>query len=132
MFLDTSVVIDILQKDIKSARFKEIYKLIQDEPLFMSVVQIGEISDWCLREGLNVETCIQDIKDIANVIPLTEEIGIEGSKLKYKMRNDGIKKFSLMDGIILASAKSINQKLISSDTDFRKDKDVIIIGMKKK
>lgn len=131
MFLDSTVVIEILQEDIESKRFKEIFKHIEDEPLFISVVQIGEIADWCLREKLIAEEFIQDAKEFVNIIPLSDEIGIEGSKIKFNMRKKGIKKFSLIDGIILASAKSINQKLLTTDSDFRKDKDAIVISAKK-
>ncbi len=44
------------------------------------------------------------------------------------MRKKGQKKFGLADGIILASAISINQTLLSKDNDFKKAKDVIILG----
>ena len=131
MFLDTTVVIEILQEDVESERFKEVFKHIEDEPLFISVVQIGEISDWCLKEKLDPNDCIQDVKAFVNIIPLSDEIGIEGSKIKFNMRKKGIKKFSLIDGIILSSAKCVNQKLLSTDSDFRKDKDAIVISTKK-
>jgi predicted nucleic acid-binding protein len=43
------------------------------------------------------------------------------------MRSKGLKRFSLMDGIILASARSIDQKLLTADSDFRKAEDAVLI-----
>jgi predicted nucleic acid-binding protein len=61
------------------------------------------------------------------VIPLSEKLCFEGSRIKFNSRKKGITKFSLIDGIILASTRSINQKLITMDNDFRKTKDAIVL-----
>ena len=45
MFLDTSVLIELLIAEKDSALFFEIYDNIKDEPNFMSMIQVGEISD---------------------------------------------------------------------------------------
>ncbi|MBI5000534.1 MAG: PIN domain-containing protein [Euryarchaeota archaeon] len=44
------------------------------------------------------------------------------------MRGLGIAKFGLLDGLILASARSVGQKLLTTDTDFRKAEDVVLIA----
>jgi predicted nucleic acid-binding protein len=45
MFLDTSIIIEIFRNKENTQVFQEIYELIKDENLFISVVQIGEIFD---------------------------------------------------------------------------------------
>jgi len=127
MFLDTSVIIEIFRSGKSTKQFEYIYQLIKDEPLFISIIQIGEISDWCLKNDIEPAERITRLKRILNIIPLSETICLEGSKIKYEMRNIQISKFSLIDGIILASARSINQKILTSDTDFRKFSDVIML-----
>ncbi len=127
MFLDTSVIIEIFRSEKQSKTFDEIFKIIKDEPIFISTIQIGEISDWCLKNNIVPEKRIKKLKQILNVVPLSEKICVEGSKIKNSIRKKGSKKFSLIDGIILSSARSINQKLITMDTDFRKIKDVILL-----
>ena len=127
MFLDTSIIIEIFQSKKKSETFEEIYELIKDEPIFISVIQMGEISDWCLKNNINPEKRIFKLKQILNVVPLSEKICLEGSKIKYNIRKKGTKKFSLIDGIILSSARSINQKLLTMDKDFRKINDTIVL-----
>lgn len=128
MFLDTSVIVDIFRYDEESKNFQKIFELIKDEPLFISIFQIGEISDWSLINKIDPTEPLDFLKRTMNIIPLSEEICIEASKIKYEMRNKGEKKFGLADGIILASARSINQTLLSKDNDFRRIKDVIIVG----
>ncbi len=127
MFLDTSIIIEIFRQEKKSKTFKQIFEIIKDKTLYMSVIQIGEISDWCLKNKINPEKRILRLKEILNIIPLDEKICLSGSRYKFNNRKKGTKKFSLIDGIILASAKSINQNLLTMDKDFRENKDVKII-----
>jgi predicted nucleic acid-binding protein len=127
MFLDTSTIIEIFRSGKNSKTFEEIYELIKDEPLFISVIQIGEISDWCLKNNIDPEKRISKLRRLLNVIPLSEKLCFEGSRIKFNSRKKGITKFSLIDGIILASTRSINQKLITMDNDFRKTKDAIVL-----
>ena len=127
MFLDTSIIIEIFRHDKQSKLFNQIYDHIQEEPLYISVLQIGELSDWCLHNNIDPEKRIATLKPILNIVPLSEDLCIEGSKIKNALRTKGIQKFSLIDGIILASARSMNQPLLTRDTDFRKVKDATVI-----
>lgn len=127
MFLDTSIIIEIFRSGENTRLFGDIYELIKDELLFISIIQIGEISDWCLKNEIDPTERISNLKDIVNLIPLSEKICFEGSKITYDFRREGISHFSLMDGFILASARSINQKLLTKDTDFRKADDAIVL-----
>ena len=67
------------------------------------------------------------LKQILNLIPLNEKICYEGAHIEYRRRKKGVTKFGLLDGIVLASARSINQQLLTTDTDFRTIDDVILI-----
>jgi predicted nucleic acid-binding protein len=125
MFLDTSIIVELMRGD--SQRTKLILAHIESELLFISVIQLGEVNDWCLANCSDTHTRIAQLKEIVNIIPLNEAICIEASELKHKFRTQKIAKFSLMDGIILASARYIGQKLLTSDTDFRKADDAIMI-----
>ena len=128
MFLDTSVIVDIFRYDEESKNFQKIFEQIKDEPLFISIFQIGEISDWSLLNKIDPAEPLEFLKKTMNIIPLSEDICLEASKIKYEMGKKDQKKFGLADGIILASAISINQTLLSKDYDFKKAKDVIILG----
>ncbi|UCH87949.1 MAG: PIN domain-containing protein [Thermoplasmata archaeon] len=129
MFLDTGVIIEIFRAKKSSKRFEKIFELIKNEQLFISVIQLGEISDWCLSNDINVQDRITKLKNIVNIIPINEQICIEGSQIKHTMRSSGVKKFSLMDGIIIASARYMNQTLLTTDNDFRRAKDTLILKL---
>jgi len=127
MFLDTSIVVEIFRNEQTSDLFKEIYEYINDEPIFISIIQLGEISDWCLKHHINPNKRIEKLKQIVNLVPLSETICMEGSTIKHTIRKKGVKKFSLIDGMILSSARSINQQLLTRDKDFKSIKNVIVL-----
>ena len=127
MFLDTSIIIELFRSDKNGKKFNAIYEVIEDETLFISIFQFAEISDWCLKNNIDPAEPPRYLKDLVNVIHLNEDICIEASRIKYNMRKKGMKKFSLADGIVLASARSIDQTVLTKDKDFQKLKDTIII-----
>lgn len=127
MFLDTTIIMEILRSKKRSKKFQEIFDLVKDEPLFISVIQLGEISDWCLDNEIDPLDRISRLKEVVGIVPLSERICLEGSEIKHWMRERGVSKFSLLDGIILVSARSIDQKLLTTDSDFRKAEDAIIL-----
>jgi predicted nucleic acid-binding protein len=127
MFLDTSIVVEIFRGGENTKTFQDIYEMVKEELLFISVIQIGEISDWCLKNGIDPTERVSQLKHIVNIIPLSEKICLEGSRIKYNNRRKGITSFSLIDGIILASARSVNQKLLTKDTDFEKANDAVVL-----
>jgi len=127
MFLDTSIIIEIFRHDKNSKTFQEIYSYIKDEPIFISLIQIGEISDWCLKNHIDPEKRITKLKQILNVIPLNEKICYDAAHIKYTIRKRGVTKFGLLDGIVLASARLINQRLLTMDNDFRTISDAVFI-----
>lgn len=129
MFLDTSIIVEIFCSDQETKTFREIYELIEDEPLFISLIQFGEISDWCLKNDSDPVEHLSQIKRIASIVSLDETLCIEGSKIKNKYRKEGVRYFSLIDGIILASARSINQSLLTKDSDFRKAADAVVLDI---
>jgi len=128
MLLDTTILIEITRSDKDTKRFDKIFQFIEEEPLYISMIQIAEVADWCQRNDVRPSEFISQIKNIANVIPLDEDICIDGSNIKSEMRDKKISKFSLLDGIILASARSIDEKLLTTDSDFRKADDAIVIN----
>ncbi len=128
MFLDTSVIIELFKNEPESQRFQDIFNKIGNEPLYISIIQMGEISDWGIRNDHDVSEIVNTLKKLVNILPLNEIICLKASQMKNEMRAKGIDKFGLLDGIILASAMSINQKLLTTDADFRKAEEAIILN----
>ena len=127
MFLDTSIVVEIFKNEPDTKKFEEIFKIIDAEPLYVSVAQIGEIASWCIREGYDVADRVNILKKIAKVVDVNDLICIKASMMKSEMRKKGIQKFGYLDGIILCSAQLHRQKLLTTDSDFRLSDDAIVI-----
>jgi len=125
MFLDTSIIIEMMISPRGSERFEEIFEIVKFKDVYISIIQLGEVSDWCLKNNVDPHEVISSIKDICTLVPLSEEVVLAGSKLKSERRKARKNKFSLMDGLIMASARSINQKLLTLDADFSDLEDVI-------
>jgi predicted nucleic acid-binding protein len=128
MFLDTSIIIDIITHKKNSDPFKTIFSLIKDEPLYISIIQLGELSDWCYKNNVEVNKKIQQIKKMVTIISLDETIILQGSKIKHIARKKKNKKFSLIDGLILASANSVDENLLTKDTDFSNCSQAIVLS----
>lgn len=125
MFLDTTVLVDILRGDRKVLNYVE--EIAKKEHLLFSIVQIGELADWCHGNNLDPLKVTSDVKSIATVVNITERICLDGSKIKQKQREDGKGKFSLIDGLIVASAVNSEQMLFTRDRDFEGLEKVVII-----
>ena len=61
MFLDTSAIVELFKNEPKSQRFQELFNIIGSEPLYISIAQLGEITDWCFKNG-------HDISDLINLL----------------------------------------------------------------
>ena len=125
MFIDTTVLIDLFRYDRDDENLKSILDEIGDESLYISQVQVAEISDYCVMQGENPEETLSLVKEYVNIVPLFEEMCLDGARIKMEMRAGGAGKFSLNDGIILASARSMGHKLLTSDNDFKLAPDAI-------
>lgn len=125
MFLDTTILVEILRGNQKVINYVE--RVAEKEPLLFSVVQIGELADWCHLNNLDPLKVLQDVKNIATPVGITESICLEGSKIKKEQRKAGRGKFSLIDGIIAASAISLEQKLLTLDRDFEGLENVVLL-----
>ena len=79
--------------------------------VLMLNIQLAELSDWCIRNSVPPTERIEAIKQFANIVPLDEDMCLEGSRIKSARRRTGHKNFSLLDGLVLAAARSLGERL---------------------
>ena len=127
MLVDTSAIIEILRHSRTSNEFKVIQEHIGAEEVYMLVVQLGELSDWCIANRRPVKERVEAAKNLANIIPVDEEICLEGSKLKNERRKKGFAGFGLLDGLVLAAARSVGERVLTFDRDFAGEEDCVVI-----
>ncbi|OLD04413.1 MAG: hypothetical protein AUJ07_04050 [Crenarchaeota archaeon 13_1_40CM_3_53_5] len=127
MLLDTSVVIEVLRHIKTSKEFKLIQRRIGEEELYVFVVQLAELSDWCFANDVPVRERVEELKKLANIIPLDEDICLEGSRIKNERRKKGFRSFGLVDGFLLAAARSVGERLLTFDRDFAEEQDCLVL-----
>jgi len=127
LLLDTSVVIEVLRHIKTSKEFKLIQRRIGEEELYVFVVQLAELSDWCFANDVPVRERVEEVKKLANIIPLDEDICLEGSRIKNERRKKGFRSFGLVDGFLLAAARSVGERLLTFDRDFAEEQDCLVL-----
>ncbi|OLB47049.1 hypothetical protein AUI07_02455 [archaeon 13_2_20CM_2_53_6] len=127
MLLDTSAIIEVLRHPRTSKEFRLVQKHIGEENLFVLVVQLAELSDWCIVNNIPVRERIGEVKNLANIIPLDEDICLEGSKIKNERLKKGFASFALLDGLLLAAAKSVGERVLTFDRDFAEEEDCLVL-----
>jgi predicted nucleic acid-binding protein len=125
MFLDTTVLVDILRGDQKIKDYIE--KIAKKEQLLFSIVSIGELSDWSYSNKLDPNSVVSNVKSAAIAINISEKMCLDGSKFKQIQRKAGKVKFSLIDGLIAACAMNIDETLLTRDRNFEGLENVIIL-----
>ena len=127
MLLDTSAIIQVLRNPRTSKEFKLIQKHMEEEELYVLVVQLAELSDWCFANNVPVKERIEEVKKLANIIPLDEDICLEGSRIKNERRKKGFGSFGLLDGLLLAAARSMGERVLTFDRDFAEEQDCLVL-----
>ena len=127
MLLDTSAIIQVLRHPRTSKEFRLIQKHIGDEDLYVLVVQLAELSDWCIVNNVPARERIEEVKNLANIIPLDEDIFLEGSRIKNERRKKGFASFGLLDGLLLAAARSVGERVLTFDLDFAEEEDCLVL-----
>ncbi|MBI2144178.1 PIN domain-containing protein [Candidatus Woesearchaeota archaeon] len=112
--IDSSAWIEYFGATVKGLKIKA---LIEQEEIATSIVALLEVADKFERENRRFEICRIFMQRRAAVLPLTVEIALAAAKLKKKQREKR-DKFSIADGIRLATALQEGAVLVTADSDF--------------
>jgi len=127
LLLDSSAIVEVFRSPSSSRRFRAIWRRIGDEEVFVSVVQLAEVADWAVRNKVSPKDRVASVREFAQVVPLDEEICLEAATIKYRRRERGYTDFSLLDAIILATARSVGQRVLTFDGGFAGESDCIVL-----
>jgi predicted nucleic acid-binding protein len=122
--VDSYAWIEIFIGSLKGEKAK---KAIQEaEEAYTPDIVLAEIARKYIREGAKEQTINQRLKIIeetTEIVPINPQLAIESAKcylqLTEKARKENLKAPSLFDAIIMATAKTLNAKLITGDEHFR-------------
>ncbi|HXW36628.1 MAG TPA: type II toxin-antitoxin system VapC family toxin [Nitrososphaerales archaeon] len=124
VLLDTSALVAIFTSKRNADR---IDREVGDSQLYVSHVQLAEVADWATRSGAPAADRVEAVEQMAIVVPLTKEICLDAAAIKSDRRKKGRPTFGIIDGIILATARSLDQSLITFDSDFDGEGDCAVL-----
>ncbi|MGB9714745.1 MAG: PIN domain-containing protein, partial [Candidatus Bathyarchaeales archaeon] len=118
--IDTYAWIEIFIGSPQGEKAKEI--LQKTEEAYTPDIVLAEIARKYLREGAKEQAISERLKTIeeaSEIAYIDKETAIESAKcyieLSQKAKKENLKNPSLFDAIILATAKTLNAKLITGD-----------------
>lgn len=113
MFLDTNLLIEYLIGSPKGERVKDV---LARELCAVSAFSVAEVVLWSLREGRDPDLALREARRVVDVAMPGEEVFREGARIAFEQKRNS---FGLMDGLILAGARSAGETLLTADTGFR-------------
>lgn len=122
--LDTSAVVAIFTSKGAAERIR---KEVGGSQLYVSCIQLAELADWATKSGAPAAERVEALEQMANVAPLTKEICLEAAAIKSARRKKGLSAFGIIDGIVLATARSLGQSLLTLDADFAGEEDCVVL-----
>lgn len=128
MLFDTSVLVAWTDRPPEDPVVERIRELAGEGPVIISPIQFGELADIARKHGIDAMTYTQEFTR-AEQVPLTMDVAIEGSRIKAQARKRAHSRdFSLIDGILLASARSAGVELVTLDRDFEGFDDCVVVA----
>jgi len=124
VLLDTSAWVALFTSKKAADRIE---KKVGNAELYVSCVQLAELADWALRFGVPAAERLNAVEQMANVIPLTREICLEAAAIKSTKRKEEASSFGIVDGIILSTARSLGQNLLTFDAEFAGEEDCVVL-----
>lgn len=123
MFLDTSALIEHFRGEEKGGKISVI---LRQESCSISILSLAELAKWCLSTGRLPEEYAATARKQVRVVPLEEGACLSAPRIQREQRKRA-PDFGLIDALILASARSIGERLLTCDGDFRGLEDVEIL-----
>ena len=111
MILDTSAWIEFFLKTGEGERVKTI---LETKECYTSIVSIGEISQWALKQNLNGQSFISVLNECSKIIHLNSEIAFYAGELNYHRKKAGIK-WGMIDSLIVATAHFYDLPVLTKD-----------------
>lgn len=124
ILLDTSVWIRILDgnEPARAALAEH-----ADADLFTHPLVLAELATAALRGRTKDRAAVAEVEAISILQDLTRDDALEGAATWVRLRKAGRDKVSLADCLILATARRVGARLLTSDTDLRREADVIVV-----
>lgn len=105
-----------------------ISKEVGDSQLYVSHIQLAELADWATRSGAPTAERVEAVGQMASVVPLTNEICLDAAAIKFTKQKKHLSSLGIIDGIVLATARSLGQSLLTFDADLAGEEDCVVLS----
>lgn len=123
--LDTSLWIRILNDDPTAKAALEDHA---SADLVTHPLVLAELTTAALRGRSKRPDVVAEVEAACVYEDMTREDALEGAGTWVRLRKAGREKVSLADCIILATARRVGARLLTCDSDLRKESGVLVIG----
>ena len=121
--LDSSAWIEYFAGTEKGMKIKQ---FINDAQIYTTGVIVAEVSTHFLKKGLHAGEAISAIRSLAQLVHFDFNLGQKSAEIYIKERKTQ-GKFGLADAHVVATARTVQAKLITCDYDFLSISEAIVI-----
>ncbi len=122
--LDSCIWLDYLNGEASAEQVKGMLQESKNE-IITHKVTLAEVVSVAKRRGYNADIAFNAITTLSHMyegdVTFCKEVG-----LLHAERRQKIPKFSLADAFVVMTAKKMRAKIVTSDTDFLGQKDVLM------
>ena len=124
--LDTYAWVEYL---IGSQKGEKVKKLFSDKDNSFLTVEccLAELRGWSLRNDVDFDYIIELTECNSKIVEVDREDWINAARIKWDMMKR-VKKFGLMDSLLLAKQKNTDAIIVTGDKDFRKLKNILFLS----
>jgi predicted nucleic acid-binding protein len=100
--------------------------MAENDEIYTSVFTVTEVVSKVARKGMDARAAYDILTSNSNIVNADEQLSLEAGLLHCEMRKTE-KDFGLADAYILATARKLKAKVLTSDLHFKNVKEAILI-----
>lgn len=124
IIIDSSAWIEYLEGGPFAEKVRDV---LLSEDCFVCAFTIGEVISKAKRKDMDVQIVINAIEGYSKTIPVTHELSLDAGLIHAEERKKK-KQFGLGDAYILATARHIKAKILTTDHHFADFKETILLA----
>lgn len=108
---------------------QEVKTILDDKTagVFTAHSTVSEIFGWTLRKGKSFPRAISVIQRRSKIMELSLNDWVEAAERRHTLREEGRRKFDIMDALLLPMQQHLGATIVSKDTDFQGLPNVLIL-----
>jgi predicted nucleic acid-binding protein len=115
MILDSSAWIEFFNRNNQGERVKEV---LDGGNCNTCITSIAEVTNHAVKKGIDANPLIDKIEQLSEVIDMDRDIATMAGRINFE-RKKQVKKWGMLDSFVLASALKYDQKILTTDSDFK-------------